>query len=329
MMIASRRSGARLVAGVAVAAVLGLVPPSGVRTFGEEVFRCELKEAGALHEADARTATRVLCEQLRQHSGGRGAFDVSLGTLGRLVVVTVLREDTGMSVSVRLEEIEELPVAAQRVAAALVEGRPFAATGRVDNLIASETRAPRTRDGSLKFSAGIADVESPGHGARASGLSLGLAYSSSRFALPVELRFGWDDAPYGEGALDFFAFSIGGRGFLSTRDISPFVGGGLGYLTLEARDGSYPEPGQPAGSYFSADRRGVSPYVEGGVEFLRTHRGRLALVLRADIPLGPLEQPAIPVTRWDSRGRTEIVVDTVPARSKYVVPVSIGVSVAF
>jgi len=37
---------------------------------------------------------------------------------------------------------------------------------------------------------------------------------------------------------------VGGRGYLSTRDTSPFVGAGLGVLRLEASDGSYPEPGE-------------------------------------------------------------------------------------
>jgi hypothetical protein len=292
---------------------------------GDESFRCELREARGVAEDDARTASEVLCGELRRVSGGRGTYAVELRTLGQLVVVTATREEPSGSVTVQVRGVEEILTAAPRVADALVRGLGFATTQRVDNLLVEETRQPRVKKGSVKFSLAVADVESPGFGARSAGFSIGLMYSTPRFALPAELRFDWDDNPYPGKSLSLFSVSVGGRGYLSKKDVSPFVGGGLGVLNLSADEGSYGEKG-----YFSAEKAGVAPYVEAGIEMLRLHRGRIALLVRADFPLGSLQSPGFegysytdPVTGYHDEQAPQ------PADSRYIVPVSIGVSVAF
>jgi hypothetical protein len=281
----------------------------GAHAYADEAFRCEMKEPRGVSPADAATAAELVCEQLRRASGGRGTFGVRLATLGKIVVVTATREEPAGAVTVRVDGIEEVPTAAPRIADALVHGQAFATTQRVDNLLEGETQPALTKNGSVKFSFGVADVESLGHGARAAGFSLGLMYASPRFALPVEMRFAWDDSPYGEKGLSLFSISVGGRGYLSKRDVSPFVGGGLGILNLHASEGVYPDPGQTS-AYFDGERSGVAPYVEAGVEMLRLHRGRVALLVRADLPTGALRA-------------------SYPAQSRYVVPVTIGLNVAF
>ena len=57
----------------------GAVTPAGA----QDAFRCELTDASGVSEADARTAVRVLCDQLRQASGGRGASASPWGRSGR------------------------------------------------------------------------------------------------------------------------------------------------------------------------------------------------------------------------------------------------------
>jgi hypothetical protein len=285
------------------------VAPAGA----EDAFRCELTDASGVSEVDVRTAVQVLCDQLRQASGGRGSFGVALGTLGKAVLVTVKREEPAASVTVQLQELEEITAASPRIADALVHGLAFSQTQRVDNLLEVETRPARAKRGSVKFTAGVADVESIGHGARAAGFSLGLLYATPRFALPAEMRFAWDDSDSGEPSLDLFSFSVGGRGYLSKRDVSPYIGGGVGILRLQADEGFYPYDGPEGSRYFYGERFGVAPYVEAGVEMLRLHRGRIGLQVRADLPLWSLESPAMEF----------------PAESRYVVPVSIGVTVAF
>ena len=302
---------------------LGSIAPAAA----DEPFQCLLKEANGISTAEAGTAVGLICDDLRRESGGRGTFEIRLGTLGSLVNVTATRLDTGESISVRAEGLEEVPLASARIAEALVHHRALTTTQRVDNLLVEETREARVKRGSVKFTLGVADVESIGHGARAAGFSLGLTYATPRFALPAEMRFAWDDNAYPEPGISLFSVSLGGRGYLSKRDVSPFVGGGLGLLRLEANEGEYPYPGGPSSGYFQAEWLGVAPYVEVGVEALRLHRGRIGLHVRADFPLQALHSQEIEVwSEWDRPGSAPRVY---PAQSRYVVPVSIGLSVAF
>ncbi len=322
-----RTGGGRWRLGLGVLVGLGLASGAGLeaRAGADESFRCELKEARGVAEADARTASELVCGELRRISGGRGTYTVELRTLGQLVVVTASREEPAGSVTVQVHGVEEILTAAPRVADALVRGLGFETTQRVDNLLVEETRQPRVKKGSVKFTLGIADLESPGFGARSAGVSLGLMYSAPRFALPAELRFDSDDNPYPGKSLDLFSVSVGGRGYLSKKDVSPFVGGGLGVLNLSASDGSYGEEG-----YFGAEKVGVAPYVEAGVEMLRLHRGRIAFLVRVDFPLGSLRSEEVAAYSYaDPWTGYHYEQQAVPADSRYILPVSMGVSVAF
>lgn len=311
-----------------VATVLALAAVAA-QAQADPTFRCELTAASGLPPADAGAAAQVLCDELKRASEGRGAFGITLATLGKNVVVTATRDGGTDPVTVRVDSIEEVPRAAARIALALVKGEAFASTQRVDNLLEDEARPALTKKGAIKFSVGIADVESVGHGARAAGFSLGLQYASPRFTLPAEMRFAWGDYSYEKPGLDLFSLSVGGRYFLSKRDVSPFVGGGLGILRLHAREGDYPSPDRPGSVYFEAERFAVAPYVEVGVEVLRLHRGRVALQVRADFPTGALESQPFEAYTYDDRTGRPGASHVYPAQSRYVVPVSIGVSVTF
>jgi len=296
----------------------------------DQAFQCRLNESPGVSESNARTAAALVCDHLRRESGGRGEYEVSFAALGKAVFVTVTRREPEGSATARVDTIEEVPVAAERLARALVRGESFASTQRVGNLLESETQPVLAKKGSIKFLVSVADVESPGFGARAAGFSIGMVYTTPRFALPAEMRFAWDDAPYPEPELSLFSLSVGGRAYLSTRDVSPFVGGGLGILKLHAREGYYPGYDQSTSSYFDAERFGVAPYVEVGVEALRLHRARVALHVRADFPTGALESPEIPVYSYSNDWQVDPVLEaTYPAQSRYVVAVSVGVTVAF
>jgi opacity protein-like surface antigen len=320
----------RALAPAIVAAFFVLAIGSASRVTADDAFQCGLAPSTGIAPADAETATRLVCDELRKASGGRGAFDVRLATLGKAVLLTATRADSRFSVTVQLDGVEELPVAAGRVARALVQGQPFSRTERVDNLIASETRQPLSKKGSVKFSLGVAHIESPGHGGRGSGFGLGLAYTAPRFALPADMRFGWDDTEYGGKQLSLFSLSVGGRAYLTTRDTSPFLGAGLGYVKLSASEGAYPMTGDPRSSYFSGERSGIAPYLEAGVEMLRTHRGRIALHVRADLPTAAVRSQAVEVYSYDQRtGASTGLERVVPEQSRYVVPVTIALSVTF
>jgi hypothetical protein len=301
----------------------------GGRAHADEAFRCELTASRGVSEADSVTAVELLCEQIRRASGGRGSFGIGLATLGRSVVVTATRAEPAGSVSVRLDGVEEMPTAAGRIADALVLGQAFEATQRVDNLLDVETRPWLAKKGAVKFTLGVADLESPGHGARGAGFSLGLMYASPRFALPAEMRFAWDDSQNGEPGLSLFSVSVGGRAYLSKRDVSPYVGGGMGILRLAASEGGYSGSGAATG-YFYAERFGVAPYIEVGVEMLRLHRGRVAFHVRVDLPTAALRSEAIEGwSYWDEYEGRQYSQPASPAQSRYVVPVTIGITLAF
>lgn len=306
----------------AAAGVVVLLAGGGARAGADEAFRCGLRESRGIPEADAATAAELVCGEIRRASGAAGVYGVSLATLGRTVVVTARREAPAASVTVDVDGLEELPRAAPRIAEALVHGLGFATTQRVDNLLVAETRPDRVKKGSVKFCASVADVESLGYGARASGFSLGLTYAAPRFALPVDMRFAWNDADYGEKSFSSFSVSVGGRYYLSRKSVSPFVGGGVGILQMDASE--YSETGG-----FSDERWGAAFYAEAGVEMLRLHRGRIALLVRTDLPTTPLRREAYGYwSSYDSMSNGDGPT-SVPAESRYVVPVSIGVSVAF
>lgn len=308
------------------AAALAALGPGPARA--EEVFACGPRDVHGIAPGDAETAVALVCGAIRKESGGQGRYEVSLGTLGRIVILGVERLDTRRTETVRLDGIEEVDVAAARLARALIRGEAFTSTQRVDNLLEDETRAPKVKRGSVKFAASITDVETPGFGARATGFSLGLQYATPRFALPVDLRFGFDDQEYPARQVGLFSVSLGGRFFPGRRNVSPFVGAGLGMLWLDANEGQYPGI-EGTGTYFAAESLAVAPYVEVGVEALRLHRGRIALFVRADLPLSSMESPEIVYYDWDPRTNAPGPEKVRPGDSRYVAPVSIGVSVAF
>ena len=303
---------------------LGSIAPAAA----DELFHCVLTEAGGISAAEAGTAVGLICDDLRRESGGRGAFEIRLGTLGSLVNVTATRLDTGESISVRAGGLEEVPLASARIAEALVHHRTLVSTQRVDNLLEEETREARVKRGSVKFTLGVADLESIGHGARGAGFSLGLTYATPRFALPAEMRFAWDDNAYPEPGMNLFSVSLGGRGYLSKRDVSPFVGGGLGLLWLDAHGGRVPlsrrarrpATSRPTGSASLPTSRRASRCCGSTAAASPSTSART-------FPLAALQSEEIDVwSEWDPPGSAPRVY---PAQSRYVVPVSIGISVAF
>jgi hypothetical protein len=188
----------------------------------------------------------------------------------------------------------------------------------------SETRAPLSKKGTVRFTVGVDGFAPLGHGGTGAGFSLGVVYATPSFALPVDFRFGAQPDSGGRDA-SFFAVSAGARRYFSTRDTSPFLGAGLSMLGQDASEGQY---GAIGDHYFDGDSFGVAPYVEGGVELLRLHRARLGLLAHVDVPLSAVYSEAYPVYTWDpvTGGMTERMM---PAEERYVLPMTFGVRVAF
>jgi hypothetical protein len=247
---------------------------------------CRLGDHEGFEDADSRTALQVVCAEIARAGAPAGArYRVSLGKLGSAVILSVAREgdtpgSTADSREMRLQGVEEVVVAAPRVAESIVKGTPLVETEKVDNLVGQETRQPKSKPGKTHFALGIVGILPPlDQGLTpAPGIVFDVHYEtgSQNFELGGTIRFGSNgggsDAAQTSG---FFAFSLGGRGYTSDADISPYVGGGMSW--------SYFSVHAPAG-LIDASGSGLGAYADAGVEILRTHHAHLALGARMDVP---------------------------------------------
>jgi hypothetical protein len=241
--------------------------------------RCVLGEHLGVEEAHARTAAVLICDALREEGArvastlveaaqapGLPAYRIELRPIGSLLVVRLSRETPlGTEIdsrSLRLQSIDELPVAAPRLARALHAGAPVEETAGMKSLVGDETRTYRKKSGETLFAVGV-------HG-------------HSLLGAPVTAGYGVYARLYYETP----AYSVNARAFFSDADIGPFVGGGVGILWL-----GWDEPGSSSGETYETwdDREysggGLAPYLEAGVELMRHHGGRLEILARLDVPV--------------------------------------------
>ncbi len=305
----------------AAAPALLAAPPALAQTSEDT---CRLAESGDIARGDAETATQLICSEIVQAGAPPGAhYHVAFGTLGSLVIVSVDREDGGPqtvadSRSMTLHGIEEVHVAAPRLAAAIVHGSPIVETETVDNLVEDETRLPLTRLARLRLGMGLAGALAPYEGMTvAPGLLLDLHYERNQFEIGGSLRFSAPSTWASEASSvttsptgGFVSASLGGRYFTSNRDFSPYLGGGLAY--------SYYRVALPSG--FDGNASGLGVYIDAGIEVFRTHHSRLALGARFDLPLFALnDQPNL----WPEPGAPK------PPSRLYFAPVSVEARFTF
>jgi hypothetical protein len=217
--------------------------------------------------------------------------------------------------------VEEVLTAAPRVARAIIHHEPLVNTQRVDNLLADETHETPLKEGRVSWGLGVLGLEAPGQGSRSGGGFLAsLSYSTPTFEVPVQFRVAGGGGSEQHGA-HLVGFDVGARWLTSKKNFSPFVGGGLGWLSWKVNDRVSDMDWTEEASY-----SGAAPYIEAGVEMLRLHRARVLISVRADLPLQNVARPAN--YYYDYAAATERRVD-VPGRSFYAVPVTLGMSVAF
>lgn len=245
---------------------------------------CQLVDHRGVDAGDATIAARLVCSELVQAGAPPDArFRVAFGTLGSVILLSVDREgdapgSTAASRTMTLHGIEEVRIAAPRIADSIVHGSPIAETQTVDNIVDEESRIPKSRPGKLHFALGLAGALTPlqdGPGVAPEAI-IDLHYGMSQIEIGGSLRFGFGSSsdvhtsPSGQAV----AASIGARYFTSNKEISPYLGGGLAY--------SYFSVSLPSG--FDGNNSGLGVYADAGVEILRTHHAHLALGARIDVP---------------------------------------------
>jgi len=220
----------------------------------------------------------------------------------------------------RLASIEEAPVAAPRLVDALWSGTALTKTRQVSNLVGQETRKYDKVHGEFLYGAGVLGLYAAGSDTGVQpGLDLQTGYESERFGVGADLRFGLGSDGHEGQTADYFALGVGGRYFLSSGNVGPFVGGGVTWSNLEVYDGEWSDE-----AAFQGDGSGIGLYGEVGLQLLRLHASRLTFDLRFETPLYLLEQDTYAYSgSVDANG--EPVVSSQPGK-KFVVPVMVGLS---
>jgi hypothetical protein len=270
---------------------------------------CLIGNQEGIAPGDARTGAALMCDALRQAGASvsatpvmqpgpddRSAYRIDLRPLGQLIILQVSYESPigtrTDSRSLRLNGIEELVVAAPRVAESLVHGTPISSTAKVDTLVGQETRSYAKAYGETLFGIGIMGYSLPDDTWAGYGVVARLYYEAIRYSVGAEVRLG--TSAEADGDSSFASIGLGARYFFNEADISPFIGGGASIMWLSAYRKFSDQPSVPNnslngfnydyGGRTSIDGSGLAPFAEVGVEFLRLHDSRLDAALRLDAP---------------------------------------------
>jgi len=292
------------------------------------VGECSLGSHAGIDDADAQTATDIVCSEVSHrgmHAGAR--YRVGLGRLGHTVVLSLTMETAPGVIAehrqIELSGIEEVPVAAPRLADAVNRGEAVEETQRVGNVVQAETTPPLTKKGAIHFSVGILALLPPlgTSGTPAPGMEMSFNYEWNKFTAGVGFRAAGNSASDNNGSsVGFVGLSVGGRYYLTDTDIAPYLGGGLVWSYEQVTNGTYVN---------GASNQGIGAFGEIGVTMLRTHRSHLSLGVRADLPFYSLSANTSETGSYTyTNGVTPLPSSPTPS-SLYAVPVTINATFTF
>ncbi len=301
-------------------------PPAAVAAAPSATMSCVLGGHGGIDDADAQTAGRLVCDEIARAGGPAGVhYRVDIGKLGTTIILSVAREGdrpgtTSDTRELRLQSIEEVSVAAPRLAVAIVHGAPITETETTENLVGQETRAPRTKPGSIHFALGLTGLLPPlDQGlAPAAGLMMDWHYEANRIEMGMGLRGGGGSGGGNEPTLGYFMVDVGGRYYFSEADFSPYVGGGLEWMYLNL---------QVPSESFQGNNGGLGAFADAGVEVLRTHHAHLSLGARLDLPFFSIQNSGGGSTTGASFSGGPVTTTT--TRSTYFAPLSLEIRLTF
>ncbi|MCC6901674.1 MAG: hypothetical protein IT377_22075 [Polyangiaceae bacterium] len=294
-------------------------PPAGVSGTTCLTFN------NGLDPASAATGGQIVCDEIRAAgvplvspgTPSANAYRVFFDRLGRQLVVRVTYEapigSVRRSERVTLSGVEQVSVAAPRLARAIVLGQPLESTQQVDNLVAEETRKYDKKPGEFLWGLGILGTSAPTENRWMSpGIEFMGYYETPDYGFGFSLR---SSLATGDKSLSGLSASVGGRYFFSQSDTSLFVGGGLGISYLGLRNNDY-ESSEP-----SVSGSGLATFGEAGVELMRLHSSRMIVGLRAELPFYSLKQSSY---YYDSAGGASEQVE-----SRWVMPVTVSATYAW
>jgi hypothetical protein len=275
-----------------------------------------------LDPASAATGSQLVCDEIRNQgvtlvSSGQASdavYRVHFDRLGsQLILRATYEAPAGHVLRARriiLSGVEEVPLAAPRLARAIVQDEPIAESQRMDNLVGEETRKYQKKPGEFLWGFGVLGTSAPALGAWMSpGIELTGYYETPSYGVGFSARSAFASENSG-----FFAASlgVGARYFFSNSDVGPFAGGGIAIsgMILEDKDR---DPG-----YRTSEGSGISGFGELGIEMMRLTSSRLILAARVETPFYTLKRET-----WDTQG------DSSTSDTHWVLPVTISATYAW
>ena len=299
-----------------------LIAVPGVASAAE----CVIGTMKGIPAADAETVADVICDAIRERgvdvgppvteAPGREAYRVDARTLGSKIFLTLTHDATGGGTlgrgTIDVNALEEVPVAAPRLAAMVLEKKSAEKTATVNSLVGEETREYKKMGGETLWGIGFSGIAVPGSEAFPGiGLVFRGAFETQDFSVLGDLRITGSDKTGVTDKATLFSANINGRYFFLDGGWTPYVGGGLGWSALALRVGE-----------FESSDSGMAGNVEVGFEFLRFYKSRLHVDVRVDLPFFQLQTEEI--TEWDFRTGEDVVVSR--AQKKYFTPITFGVT---
>lgn len=295
--------------------MMSFVVAMALPVLAEAQVACLAGESSGIDPTDVETVAQIVCSQLRRQGQqvteatvAQGEhWRVNLRPLGQKVLLSL--QHVGENGTIRregellLNEIEETPVGAQRLVAAVLEGRDVASTATVDTLVGEEVRVRRKKEGEHFFGLGLMGMAVPGTDMVAGGgLILRWSFETTGFGVLADLRFAGGSPADDDASL--FSIGVGGRWFTGHGNWSPFLGAGLAFSQFQVNERGV----------FHGSQGGLGAWAEVGVEVLRLYESRLSLELRAEPVFYELELEGL----RDDR-----------APRKYYLPVTFGLTYLF
>ncbi len=245
---------------------------------------CILGTHHGVDENDATTAAEMVCAKLRSAGAptDRG-YRIRIRKLGHnmfLVAEATQGDRVVDSSELQISNIEEVTVAAPRLAQALTTGKSVEETATATNAVGGENKKVKKRNsGQMRGGIGIGALFIPGANVGGAVGSVPIWYETDQFSAGMRIRLGLVEA-------GLFGAEVAGRYLPVKGDTSPFIGAGLGgYVlwmtgtkTYDTTTGSY----VPGG--YNGVRFGAVPNVEIGMSFMRSQSVSLDVGFRADLP---------------------------------------------
>jgi hypothetical protein len=255
---------------------------------------CKVERHVGVTDDDAEAVQDVVCSALHEQAPYGGTHRIRITKLGGRLVLTLLsdRPDGGrVEKQLILSGLEEVPVAAPRLAEALIEKKTVEETQTVTNIVGQEARIPKKKASEVHGWLGMLGVASPG-GGTGGGAHLGFSAGSDHWSFVGDLRIAGQSfnepaaaavtifsldlvKPQPEGKFSYVSLSGGVRHHLLATDTSPFLGAGVALDYIGQED---------------ASNTGVAAYGELGLDLMRTHVIGGAIALRFDAPAFSLEK---------------------------------------